>query len=304
MKTLHRTLHPEIRVLDAAKGLVEYIASDETVDSYREIIRAEGWRFTNFKKNAPFVDSHDTWSIDKQLGKVVDFRVDKKRLVETVQWAIDAGLPESHLANIGWKMTQAGYLKAVSVGFWPTKMVNRWDADRTGYDQQLAELQMTTLPDSQKPRSIYVEQEQVELSAVIIGANPNALAKARRDEVLSEAEMEAIRKVRSFTGALPVDVREIQEVRKVWFCPHCQQEIMEKHLGCSESDVMFHRDCGGGLILPPPSKEEQAYLEQFSRTNKRPSTPSASHDAPPEGQRARHRLRFLEKLNAATKAQK
>jgi hypothetical protein len=192
MKTLRRTIHPETRIVDAAKGLAEYIASDETLDSYREIIRADGWRFTHFKKNAPFVDSHDTWSIDKQLGKVVDFRVDKKRLVETVQWAIDAGLPDTHLANIGWKMTQHGYLKAVSVGFWPVKMVARWDTDRTGYDQQLAEMGLTTAPDAQKPRAIYLEQEQVELSACIIGANPNALAKAHKAGVLDDASLELL----------------------------------------------------------------------------------------------------------------
>jgi hypothetical protein len=209
MKTLHRTLHPEVRIVDAAKGLVEYIASDETLDSYREIIRADGWRFTHFKKNAPFVDSHDYWSIDKQLGKVVEFQVDKKgrRLVETVQWAIDAGLPEGHLANIGWKMTVAGYLKAVSVGFWPVKMVARWDTDRTGYDQQLSEMEMTTVPDAQKPRVIYLEQEQVELSACIIGANPNALAKAHKAGVLDDASLELLsgEYAKRFSRATAVD---------------------------------------------------------------------------------------------------
>jgi hypothetical protein len=190
MKTLHRTLHPEVRVVDSAKGLVEYIASDETLDSYREIIRAEGWRFTNFKKNAPFVDSHDYWSIDRLLGKVVDFRVDKKRLVETVQWAKD--VTENVLAQLGWKMTEAGYLKAVSVGFWPVKVVSRWDTDRTGYDQQLAEMELTTAPDAQKPRVIYLEQEQVELSACIIGANPNALAKAHKAGVLDDVALELL----------------------------------------------------------------------------------------------------------------
>ena len=76
---LIRTLCPKIRVLDAAKGLVEYVASNETIDSYREIIRADGWRFSRFAKNAPFVDSHDYSSVDKLLGKVVDFRVEGRQ---------------------------------------------------------------------------------------------------------------------------------------------------------------------------------------------------------------------------------
>jgi phage head maturation protease len=185
---LIRSIHPEIRVVDAKAGLVEYIASDESLDSYREVIRAAGWRFTHFQKNAPFVDSHDYSSIEKLVGKVVDFTVDKKRLVETVQWAID--IADNKLAQRGFAMTQGGYLKAVSVGFWPVKAANRWDADRTGYDQQLSELGLTTAPDAQKPRTIYQEQEQIELSAVIIGANPNALAKAYKAGVIDDAALE------------------------------------------------------------------------------------------------------------------
>lgn len=188
MMKLIRTLHPEIRVLDEKKGLVEYVASDETLDSYREVIRASGWRFNNFSKNAPFVDSHDYSSIDKLVGKVTDFKVAGKKLVETVQWAID--VPGNLLAQRGFAMTSGGYLKAVSVGFWPVKSASRWDQDRTSYDQQLAELELSTADDAQKPRTIYTEQEQVELSAVIIGANPNALAKAYKAGILDDAALE------------------------------------------------------------------------------------------------------------------
>lgn len=182
---LTRTLHPQIKVLDAAKGLVEYVASDETLDSYREIIRADGWRFTNFAKNAPFVDSHDYSSLEKQLGTVVAFKVAGKKLIETVQWAIDVA--ENKLAQLGFKMTAAGHLKAVSVGFFPTKMVTRWDNDQSGY---LAELTSLGLAPEAGVRAIYLEQEQVELSACIIGANPNALARAYKADVLNDADLE------------------------------------------------------------------------------------------------------------------
>lgn len=192
MNPHRRTLHPTVRILDQAKGLVEYVASDESIDSYREVIRAAGWRFTHFQKNAPFVDSHDYGSVDRLLGKVVDFEVRKKQLVETVQWATDAGLPENHLVNIGWRLTVAGYLKAVSVGFWPVRAVSKWDSDPTGYVKELADLGMDKADERAKPRTIYQEQEQVELSAVIIGANPNALAKAYKADVIKDADLEQI----------------------------------------------------------------------------------------------------------------
>ncbi len=183
---LIRTIHPEIKVLDASKGLVEYVASDETLDSYHEVVKASGWRFTNFAKNSPFVDSHDYNSVDKLLGKVVDFAVKGKRLIETVQWAIDVA--DNRLAQLGYKMTEAGYLRAVSVGFWPVRQVTRYDSDQTAYQKEIARLEL----DPEVVRTIYLEQEQVELSACIIGANPNALARSYKAGLLTDADLEFI----------------------------------------------------------------------------------------------------------------
>jgi hypothetical protein len=185
MKTLHRTIHPEARVLDAAKGLVEYVASDESLDSYREVIRADGWRFDHFRKNAPFVDSHDYSTIEHLLGKVVDFRVAGRQLVETVQWAVDVA--ENTLAQIGWRMTQGGYLKAVSVGFWSVRVASPFE-NRPEFYSTLADL---SLQDA-NVRCVYLEQQQIELSACVIGANPNALARAYKDGALDDASLDLL----------------------------------------------------------------------------------------------------------------
>jgi hypothetical protein len=185
---LCRVLHPEVRVLDEEKGLVEYVASDETLDSYKEVIRASGWRFTHFSKNAPFVDSHEYNSIASLLGRVVDFKVAGGRLVETVQWAKD--VPENALAQLGWRMTQAGFLRAVSVGFYPTRTLTQFSSgeQKAQYDAEVKDLGLEGSP----PRAIYCEQEQIELSSCIIGANPNALARAYKAGALNDADLEFI----------------------------------------------------------------------------------------------------------------
>jgi hypothetical protein len=134
---LRREIHPAIRIVDAAKGIVDYVASDQTLDYYHEVIRANGWDFTDFAKNAPFVDSHDYSTIAKLLGKVADFGVTAGKLIERVQWAIGQG---NELADLGWKMTVAGFLKAVSVGFYPKQIASCWDSDKTAWLQQLKEL--------------------------------------------------------------------------------------------------------------------------------------------------------------------
>lgn len=186
-ETLSRTLAPEIRVLNAEKGLVEYIASDETLDSYSEIIRAAGWRFDQrFTSNPVFVDSHSYWGIRDVLGKVVEWKVDGKKLVEVVQWAIDVS--ENALARLGFEMTAKGYLKAVSVGFIPTRAIRREDADFTKCCDEMG--LETSARDA--VRRIFWEQQQIELSACVIGANPAALAKAYDDRSIERGLFDSV----------------------------------------------------------------------------------------------------------------
>ena len=52
---IRRTIHPEVRLLDEKQGLVEYVASTETLDSYSEIIRADGWKFDDFRRMHPLL---------------------------------------------------------------------------------------------------------------------------------------------------------------------------------------------------------------------------------------------------------
>ena len=224
MNKLIRTIHPEIKVLDAKTGLVEYVASDESIDSYREVIRAAGWRFNRFNKNSPFVDSHDYCTLEKLLGKVVDMQVAGEKLVETVQWAIDVA--ENKLAQLGWKMTVAGYLKAVSVGFIPVRMVSPWD-NSAAFNAELAKL---GLKPEAGVRAIYLEQEQIELSACIIGANPNALAKSYKAGVIDDADLDLIsievaKRETAGSAAHPADVEPARQRARTAFLMEFNQNV-------------------------------------------------------------------------------
>lgn len=224
MKILRREIHPAIRVLDERAGLVEYVASDETLDSYREVIMAAGWRFTDFRKNSPFLDSHKSGSIEALLGRVEDFKVAGRRLVETVKWAVDVA--ENTLAQKGFAMTKAGYLKAVSVGFYPTKYVSKFDSNQNGWKDALKELRLT---EETGVSRVYLEQEQKELSACVIGANPNALSKAHSDGILTEADLDYLSRAgskgarqiieapsrRTFSFATPSSDRAVTEMTQL-----------------------------------------------------------------------------------------
>ncbi len=222
---LRRTIHPQIRVLDEAKGLVEYIATDESVDSYNEIVRAGGADFSRFEKNAPFVDSHDYSQIDKCLGRVVDWKITGNRVVETVQWAIDVA--ENKMAQYGFSMTKAGYLKAVSIGFMPTAYATKWDSNPTPFQDALKDM---NLPAGTNVTCVYLAWLQLELSACVIGANGNAVAKAYKAGVVDDAFLDLIsaQRAQSDTANLtdgPAAVELARQRAKTAFLVEIQTKI-------------------------------------------------------------------------------
>jgi hypothetical protein len=189
-ETIRRQITPEVRIVDSVRGICDFTASDETCDSYREVIRADGWKFDLFKRNSPFVDSHCYDSVDKLIGKVIDYEVKGRKLIERVQFAVE--VEENKLARLAWRLVEAGYLRAVSVGFFPVRFVSRFDTDPAAFKKELQRLGYE-IDDPNAPRVIYLEQQQVELSAVIIGANPNALAKAFGSGALNMQELSFLR---------------------------------------------------------------------------------------------------------------
>jgi hypothetical protein len=185
MNTIRRVIHPALKIIDEKNFIAEFTASDETIDLTNEVIRAGGWRFKLAKKNFPMVNSHDYSDIRNVLGKVIEFGVVAGKLMNTVQYACDVA--ENQLAQFAWKMTLAKYLPAVSVGLVPLLVATRWDADKKNYESQRADLKLAR---EQMPDVIYIEQEQIELSQCVIGANPNAVAKAYKAGVLSDADLD------------------------------------------------------------------------------------------------------------------
>lgn len=49
---------------------------------------------------------------------------------------------------------------------------------------------------------------------------------------------------------------------KIYLCPHCKNEILEKHSYRDEHGVERHCECNGAFTWPPPSPEELAYFKQ------------------------------------------
>src|SRR5437879_3096698 len=70
-------LHVEVRSPDTRHSTLDtsptldFIASDETLDRYDEIISAAGWRLENYRRNPVFQNAHQYGDIIFTLGKAL-----------------------------------------------------------------------------------------------------------------------------------------------------------------------------------------------------------------------------------------
>ena len=211
--TLRRGLVTKANIIDKQLGVVEYVASDETLDGENEVVLASGWDFARFAKNSPFIDSHRGNSIDHVLGKVIEARTEDGQLIERVQWAIGIG---KELADVGFKMTEAGFLRGVSVGFIALEEISLKNTRDFHAQAKDLGVKIDDLPHLQK---VYIRQQQTELSAVVVGSNPNAIVKAFEAGALVEKDLDRL----GFGGDDQYDF--LQTAAKAFESPECSEVL-------------------------------------------------------------------------------
>lgn len=140
-------------------------ASDETLDRYQEIIVASGWRLENYQRNPVIQNAHQYGDIIFTIGQALKTWVSGKDLLQIWKFAAR----ENPFAKIARDLYRGGYLRAASVGFVPLKWEN--GAEKAGFQRK------------------YTEQELLEVSAVGIPANPNALALAVKNGAVEKSDL-------------------------------------------------------------------------------------------------------------------
>ena len=129
------------------KLIVGAVGSNGIIDRHGESLNPMGWILDNYLKNPVILFAHDYSSLP--IGKAVKVWIENKQLMFTIQFA------DTPMANQVFDLFKGGFLNAFSVGFIPTKF------GVSGNDEYT-----------------YMEQELLELSAVPVPANPEALANA------------------------------------------------------------------------------------------------------------------------------
>lgn len=145
------------RAPDPGSRRMSFVASDESVDRYGDVIRAAGWQLDRFRENPVLLFGHNTRATP--VGGVEKIEVVGKKLIADCVFRPEG---DSELADDVWKAVEGRFLRAVSVGFMPTGPINQL-VDNTGNWTGFE----------------FTAQELLELSVVPVPANPQALAVAR-----------------------------------------------------------------------------------------------------------------------------
>src|SRR3954468_6498192 len=187
-KGLRTQLPVEVSVpADSTYPVIDIRVSDETVDRYGEIITASGWRLEHYRNNPVIQNAHQYGDVIFTLGKALRTEVVGSSLVQRWQFAVEA----NPYARIAYGLYRGGFLNTASVGFMPI----RWEDG----NQQTAWTRK------------YLEQELLEVSAVGIPANPNALMLALKSGAVEEEDLLEIRELMSGVAA---DVTSLTRLTK------------------------------------------------------------------------------------------
>lgn len=171
----------QVRKVNEESRMVTFVASDNSMDGHGTILPVDKWELARFEGN-PVIGYQHTISYSNDPDDVIGTG---RAYIEGDQLLIDITFePEdiNPLAEKIYKKVLHGTLKAVSVGFLPTKDGHMGDKTR-----------------GEDPAAYYFDgQELIEVSVVNIPSNKNALKKAiEMYRSLLDSNPEEIERVRA-----------------------------------------------------------------------------------------------------------
>src|SRR6266566_111327 len=194
-------------------AILDFIASDETLDRYEEIICAGGWRLDNYQRNPVFQNAHKYGDIIFTLGRALVTEVRAVAGRQVLFQRVEFATAHNPMAKIAYGLYKGKFLNAVSVGFIPLRWENadgseqgnsqgcglplpapseEGEAHRHATRSSLFALRSSPSSPSGRFRRRYLEQELLEVSAVGIPANPNALVLGLKAGALETSDLRAL----------------------------------------------------------------------------------------------------------------
>lgn len=154
---------PIEKAIDAEQRTVTFTISTGDVDRQGDTISPDGWQVQSYLMNPVVLWQHE--NEDLPIGRTLRLWVESGKIKAEIQFT------PAELNPIGdtvFRLIQAGFLQAVSVGFLPLAWT--W-ANRNGEDDD----------EEDRPEWAWdiTEQELLEISIVTVPANPSALADGK-----------------------------------------------------------------------------------------------------------------------------
>src|SRR5687768_9595307 len=103
----------EVQLDSADADILHIRASDETLDRYKEVIVASGWRLDNYLRNPVIQNAHQYGDIIFTIGRAEKTWVSGNALLQTWRFASN----ENPFAKLARDLYRRKFLKAASVGF-------------------------------------------------------------------------------------------------------------------------------------------------------------------------------------------
>lgn len=155
----YRVFPVELKGIDTEKATLEAIFSTSKEDRHGDVVLQEGWDLKNFKKNPVILNSHNYGDAAEVIGKAINVKVEDGKLQGKIIFAVN----ENPKAKVIFDLYAGGFLNAFSVGF----MIKKFATDQQGLTDYYT----------------IAESELLEVSAVSVPANAQALAKSKGIDV-------------------------------------------------------------------------------------------------------------------------
>ena len=181
---------PVIKGIDEETRTIEFLGTSSKQDRSGDIIETDGWDIKNFMDNPVFLWAHNGRSVPP-IGRALEV----SRTPQGLKFRIQFATKEVHpFADTVFKLYGAGFLKGVSVGFIPKKrevMTDPQTGEFTGFK--------------------FLEQELIELSAVSVPDNPEALIQEAVDGVLNKEAAEFLSKSLEVESSFGTVIQELKK---------------------------------------------------------------------------------------------
>lgn len=146
----------EAKAVSGKERTLRFVFSDESVDSYGDIIKQDGWDLSRYTKNPVILWAHNGTD-NPPIGRASNVHVSNGMLIGDIEFAPKGAF---EFAETLYQLALEKFIKGNSVGFQPIKIAEQKDAEAAGVG---------------KYGVLFEKQLLLENSLVSVGANENAL---------------------------------------------------------------------------------------------------------------------------------